>query len=102
MGYSKWREFCGAGCMVRLEWYIQHEGWIGEVQRRKEHESAVGRAKEETGKGLGEGARSDLEGCLVTKDGHTIILCQGWEVDIRVGVISRCKLDKLIDKVKDE
>lgn len=50
--------------MVRLEWYIQHGGQIEEVQRRKEHGSVAGRAKEATGKGLGQGARSDLEGCL--------------------------------------
>ena len=88
--------------MVRLERYIQHEEWIGEVQRRKEHGSVVEWAKGATGKGLGRGAGSDLEGCLVTKDGHTIILCQGLRVNIQIGVISRCKLDKLIDKVRDE
>ena len=37
----------------------------------------------------------------VTKDGHTIILYQSWRVDIRVGVISRCKPDKQIGKVKN-
>jgi hypothetical protein len=84
--------------MVRWERYIQHGERVGEVQRRKEHGSVVGWAKEATGKGLGREARSDLEGCLVTKDRHTIILCQSWGVDVRVGVISRCKLDKQIDK----
>jgi len=54
--------------MVRWERYIRHGERIGEVQRRREHESVVGWAKEETGKGLGQGARSDLENCLVTKD----------------------------------
>jgi hypothetical protein len=44
------------------------------------------------GKRTGTGAGLDLEGCLTTKDRHTIILCQSWGVHIRVGVVSRCKL----------
>jgi len=54
------------------------------------------------GKGLGQEARSDPENCPVTKDWHTIILCQSWGVDVRVGVIGRWKLDKQIDKMKNK
>ena len=57
MGYSKWRGFCGSGCMVRLERYIQHGERIGEVQRRRERESVVEWAKEAKGKGLGRGGK---------------------------------------------
>ena len=87
--------------MVRWERYVQHGGWVGEVQRRKEHGYVAGQVKEATGKGLGRGARLDLEGRVITKDRHTIILSQSWGVDVRV-VISRCKVDKQIDKVKNE
>ena len=91
--------------MVRWERYIQHGELIGEVQRKKEHGSVVGREKEGTGRGLGRGGggtRSDPEGYFITKDMHTIILCQSWGIDIRAGVISRYKLDKQIDKIKNE
>lgn len=94
MGYSKWLESCDLEYMARWEPYIQHGGWIGEVQRRKGHGNAAGRVEEAMGKGLERGVRSDLEGCVITKDRHTITLCQSW----RVGVISRCELDKQIDK----
>lgn len=78
--------------MAHWERYIQHGGQAGEVQRRKEHGSGVGWAKGATGKGLerGRGVRSDPEGGVITKDRHTITLCQSWGV----GVISRCELDK--------
>ena len=36
----------------------------------------------------------------IAKDGHTIIPYQSWGVDIRLGVISRCKPAEQIDKVK--
>lgn len=86
--------------MVRSERYNQYGERIGGVRRRKVRGNVAGRAKEVMGKGLERGAGSDMIGRLVTKQGHTIILCQNCRVDIRVGVIGRYKMDK--PNVKNE
>ena len=102
VGYSKWPGFYDSGCRVRWEQHIQHEGRAGEGQRRKEHGSVAEWAREARGKGLGHVARSDLmEVRVVTSDEHTIILCQSWGADVRIGVISGYKLNEQIDKLND-